>query len=50
MSGEKKGLWEKKKIEETKKGKKFWNVVKELLGKSKEREEAYIYTEGERKI
>jgi len=52
MSGEKKGLWEKKKIEETKKdAKKFWNVIKELLGKSKERvEEAFVYTEeGEKK-
>ena len=29
MSGKKKGLWEKRKIEETKKdGKKFWNVIK----------------------
>jgi len=38
MSGEKKGSWENKKIEETKKySKKFWNVIKELLGKSKER-------------
>ena len=40
------------KIEETKKdGKKFWNTVKEILGKSKEREEeAYVFTEeGERK-
>ena len=52
MSGGKKGLWEMKKIEETKKdGKKFWNTVKEILGKSKEREEeAYVFTEeGERK-
>merc|ERR1711874_662132 len=29
MSGRKKGLWERRKIEETKKdGKKFWNVIK----------------------
>ena len=52
MSGRKKGLWEKRKIEETKRdGKKFWNVIKELLGKSKEKEEeAYVYSEeGEKK-
>ena len=32
-------------------GKKFWNVIKELLGKSKERDErAYVYSEeGEKK-
>ena len=37
---------EEKIIETKKDGKKFWNVVKELLGKSKEREEeAFVYTE-----
>merc|ERR1711874_593240 len=53
MSGRKKGLWERRKIEETKRdGKKFWNVIKELLGESKEREEeAFVFTEdGEKKI
>ena len=47
MSGNKKGEWKKKKIIETKRdGKKFWNLVKDLLGKSRKREEeAYIYTE-----
>merc|ERR1711913_123180 len=53
MSRRKKGLWERRKIEETKKdGKKFWHVIKELLGKSKEREEeAFVFTEdGEKKI
>ena len=52
MSGKKKGDWEKKKIEETwKDGKKFWTMIKELLGKNKEREEeTYVYTqEGDRK-
>ena len=47
MSGNKKGEWEKRKIIETKKdGKKFWNMIKELLGENKDRdEEAYVYTE-----
>merc|ERR1711874_371696 len=47
MSWDKKSQWEKKKIEETwKNGKKFWKMIKELLGKNKEmEEEAYIYTE-----
>ena len=47
MSGNKKGDWEKRKIIETKKdSKKFWSMIKELLGKNKDRdEEAYIYTE-----
>ena len=51
MAGEKKSSWEKKKIEETwKDGKLFWNMIRELLGKNKEEEETYIYTdEGERK-
>ena len=40
MSGKKKGEWEIWKIEETwKNGKKFWNMIKELLGNSKEKEE-----------
>ena len=47
MSGSKKGLWEEKKIEETwKDGKKFWRMIKELLGKNKEKdEETFVYTE-----
>jgi len=47
MSGDKKSQWEKKKIEETwKDGKKFWKVIKELLGKNKEIvDDAYVYTE-----
>ena len=46
MSGRKKGLWEEK-IEETwKDGKKFWTMIKELLGKNKEKdEETFVYTE-----
>ena len=52
MAGDKKSNWEKRKIEETwYDGKKFWTMVRELLGKKKEREEeAHVYTEeGERK-
>ena len=47
MSENKKGEWEKRKIIETKTdGKKFWNLIKNLLGKSRKREEeAYVYTE-----
>ena len=47
MSGDKKSQWEKEKITETwKDGKKFWKMIKELLGKNKELiEEAYVYTE-----
>ena len=43
----KKSQWEKDKISETwKDSKKFWKMIKELLGKNKELvEEAYIYTE-----
>merc|ERR1712179_114478 len=39
--------WEVCKIEETRKnGKKFWKMIKELLGKSKEKdEEAFFYTQ-----
>ena len=46
MSGDKKSLWEQKKIEETKNnGKKFWTMIKELLGKNKEIvNEACVYT------
>ena len=48
MSCKKKGEWEVKKVEEMwKDGKKFWTMIKELLGKSKEKEEdIYVYTEG----
>jgi len=51
MSGDKKSQWEEKKIEETwNNGKKFWTMIKELLGKNKEIEdEAYVYTEGVKK-
>ena len=52
MSGRKKGQWEEKKIEETwKNGKKFWTMIKELLGKNKEKdEETFVYTmEGDKK-
>ena len=47
MSGEKKGKWEIRKIEETRRdGKKFWNVIRELLGKNKERdEETFVYSQ-----
>ena len=47
MAGEKKGEWEKRKIIETRRdGKKFWNLIKDLLGKNRNREEdAYVYTE-----
>jgi len=52
MSGKKKGQWEIRKIEETKRdGKKLWNMIRELLGKNKERKkEAFVYSqEGEKK-
>ena len=52
LSGNKKGEWEKKKVEETwKDGKKFWTMIKELLGKNKERDEdTYVYTtEGDKR-
>ena len=47
MSGRKKGEWEVRKIEETRKnGKKLWNMIKELLGNNKEKEgETYVYTQ-----
>ena len=43
----KKGNWEKQKIQEAKtNGKILWNLIKDLLGKTKNKdEEAYIYTE-----
>merc|ERR1711874_494365 len=52
MSGDKKRTWEQKKIEETKNnGKKFWTMIKELLGKNKEIvDEAYVYTDDGQKI
>ena len=41
----KKGEWEVRKIEETwKDGKKFWPMIKELLGSNKEKEDTYVYT------
>ena len=52
MVGEKKRKWEKEKVKETKKdGKKFWEMIRELIVKKKEREEeVYVYTqEGDRK-
>merc|ERR1711874_507320 len=47
MTGEKKGNWERYKIEETKtNGKQFWNLIKDILAKMKIKDkEAYIYTE-----
>ena len=46
MAGNKKVDWEKKIIETKKDENKFWNLIKDLLGKSKKREEdAYVYTE-----
>ena len=51
MTGEKKGNWERYKIEEAKtNGKQFWNLIKYLLGKVKNKEkEAYIYTQDEKR-
>merc|ERR1711895_219121 len=45
MTGDKKSAWESQKIQETwKDSKKFWVMIKELLGKKREvEEEAYIY-------
>ena len=45
MIGHKKGTWEKYKIQEAKAdGKKFWNLIKDLLGRAKKKdEEVYIY-------
>ena len=47
MTGDKKSAWESKKINETwKDSKKFWKMIKELLGKNKEvEEETYVYNE-----
>merc|ERR1711874_216512 len=47
MTGDKKSNWESRKINETwKDSKKFWVMIKELLGKNKEvEEEAYVYSE-----
>ena len=52
MSGNKKGQWEEDKIKETwRDGKKFWAMIKELLGQDKEKEEAaFVFSEeGEKK-
>jgi len=45
MTGTKKGDWEKYMIQEAKTdGKKFWNLIKDLLGKAKNKdEEIFIY-------
>ena len=45
MAGEKKSTWEKEKVEEMwRDGKKFWAMIRELIGKDREREEeAYVY-------
>ena len=33
-------------MKETKRdGKKFWNLIKDLLGKNRKREDAYVYTD-----
>ena len=47
MSGNKKGKWEEDKIKETwRDGKKFWTMIKELLGQDKEKEEeAFVFNE-----
>ena len=47
MTNKKKGDWEIKKVRETlKDGKKFWTMMKELLGKNKRRDdENFIYTQ-----
>ena len=47
MSCRKKGEWEIRKLEETwKDGKKFWSMIKELLGNNKEKDEdTYVYTQ-----
>merc|ERR1711913_265927 len=51
MTGDKKSAWETQKIQETwKDSKKFWVMIKELLGKKREvDEEAYIYDEDNKK-
>merc|ERR1711874_124890 len=47
MTGDKKSNWESRKINETwKDSKKFWVMIRELLGKKREvEEEAYVYSE-----
>ena len=46
MSCKKKGEWEARKMEENgKDGKKFWSMIKELLGSNKEKEDTYVYTQ-----
>ena len=47
----KKGSWEKDKIDEIwKNGKKFWSMIRELIGRDRVREEeAYIFDEEGRK-
>ena len=54
MTELKKSTWEEKKIEETwKDGKKFWEMIRELVGKNRRKEEeTYVYTEegGKREI
>merc|ERR1711874_775665 len=47
MTGDKKSAWESRKINEPwKDSKKFWKMIKELLGKDKEfEEETYVYSE-----
>ena len=52
MTSKKKGDWEIKKVGETiKDGKKFWTMIKELIGKNKSRDdENFVYNEkGEKK-
>ena len=45
MTEQKKGTWEMYKIQKAKAdGKKFWNLIKDLLGRAKKKdEEIYIY-------
>ena len=47
----KKSTWEKEKIKEIwNDGKKFWAMIRELIGKDRERdEEAYVYDEDGKK-
>ena len=52
MAAEKKSNWEKKKVEEIwNDGKKFWTMIKELIGKDREREEeTYVYDDAGTRI
>merc|ERR1711942_230304 len=52
LTGDKKSRWEESKIAETwGKGKTFWKMIKELLGRDKvSSEEAYVYKEDGEKI